>query len=430
MVLKWIKNAKLGGKTASVKRADAVNRPVKKHSSRKRNAGFIDSSMLGRDFGETELNGMLEHVCDTVMPRKPQLPQPPHRRAELDQLEVPWSDLMSTLGAEMAKALADAARQIQEIATNHPDARPALSAALERVDHAKRVAMIAQQFSHARAARARGRAEDLSLREVVAQALTQRKSWLQKRAVQARIGLLSAQVHCDAAALRSLVDELVHWAGSLACDVDFVIDEILPQRSARLQVLARTSTADLSPTAWQNIGWFLWHQLAATLGAKAELDVTEQALSVSVVFAPTPDLTHTHVEPELALDHDIAKIIAGCRVVLILADPAQCHEALHALADLHLDVRTTRSVQGAREGLGTAAPHAVVYDGALPKDEVLRLRSELGAKSRVAYVELSNSGAPDFHVSTLGSLSTAHVPVHAIRQSLAPALVFELCKVI
>jgi hypothetical protein len=429
-VLRWIKNAKLGGKAAPIKRASAANKPVKRHSSRKHNAGFIDSSMLGRDFGETELNGMLEQVCDTVMPRKPPVPKPAPSKAAIDKLEVPWSDLMNTLGAEMATALAEAASQMHAIAARHPDAEPALAAALERVDHAKRVAMIAQQFSYARAARARGRAEDLSLRDVVAQALAQRKSWLQKRAVQARIGLLSAQVHCDAAALYSLVDELVNWAGSLASDIDFVIDETLPQRSARLQVLARTHTADLSPTAWQNIGWFLWHQLAGTLGAKAELEVTEQALSVSVVFAPMPDAAQLHAVPDLALDHDIAKIIAGCRVVLILAGPAQCQEALQALGNLRLDIRTTWSVQAAREGLGTGAPHAVVYDGALPKDEVLQLRSELGAKARVAYVELCNTSGPDFHVSHLGSLSTAHVPVHAIRQSLAPALVFELCKVI
>jgi hypothetical protein len=428
MVLRWIKNTKLGGQTA--RRADSANRPINKHSSRKHNAGFIDSSMLGRDFGETELNGILEQVCDAVMPRKHPLAKPDHSKAAIDKLEVPWSDLMNTLGAEMATALADAATQMHDIAALHPNAAPALSAALERVDHAKRVAMIAQQFSYARAARARGRAEDLSLRDVVAQALAQRKNWLQKRAVQARMGLLSAQVHCDAAALYSLVDELVNWAGSLATDIDFVIDEIMLERNARLQVIARTHTADLSPTAWQNIGWFLWHQLAGTLGAKAELEVTEHALSVSVVFAPMPDPAHAHAAPEMELDQGIAKIIAGCRVVLILADPAQCQEALHALGNLQLDIRTTWSVQAAREALGTAAPHAVVYDSTLSPGEILQLRSELGARARVAYVELCTSNGPDFHVSNQGSLTTAHVPMDAIRQSLAPALVFELCKVI
>jgi hypothetical protein len=35
----------------------------------------------------------------------------------------------------------------------------------------------------------------------------------------------------------------------------------------------------------------------------------------------------------------------------------------------------------------------------------------------------------DFHVSQMGDTSTAHVAATAIHQSLAPALVFELCKV-
>jgi hypothetical protein len=435
MVLRWIKNARAGGQAGTNRRAEGLNKPIQKHSSRKQNSGFVDSSILGREFGETELNGMFEQVCDSVMPRKLRTvgkpnAQPSANQAAIGKLEVPWSDLMNTLGAEMADALADAATQMHDIAVQYPDAASALSQALERVDHAKRVAMIAQQFSYARAARARAQAANLSLHDVVAQALVQRKGWLEKRSVQARMGLQSAQVYCDAAALHSLVDELVNWAGSLATDIDCVIDEILPQRNARLQVIARTHTADLSPTAWQNIGWFLWHQLAGTLGAKAELEVTEHALSVSVVFAPMPDPAHAHTAPEMELDQDIARIIAGCRVVLILADPAQCQEAMHALGNLQLDIRSTWSVQTAREALGTAAPHAVVYDSALDPSEILQLRSELGTRARVAYVELCTSSGPDFHVSKLGSLTTAHVSMDAIRQSLAPALVFELCKVI
>jgi hypothetical protein len=80
--------------------------------------------------------------------------------------------------------------------------------------------------------------------------------------------------------------------------------------------------------------------------------------------------------------------------------------------------------------LGDSAPHAVVYDSALDPGDILQLRTDLAAIRRVAFVELSNLTGPDFHVSSLGSMSTAHVSVHAIAQSLAPALVFELCKVI
>jgi hypothetical protein len=143
-----------------------------------------------------------------------------------------------------------------------------------------------------------------------------------------------------------------------------------------------------------------------------------------------PDPTDTTQTKELVLDHDIASIVAGCRVVLIAPEIATREAATQALANLRLDVRSTWSVLDAREALGNSVPHAVVYDSCLDPGEVLQLRSDLGAKAKVAYVELSNTYGPDFHVSSLGSLSTAHVSINAIRQSLAPALVFELCKVI
>ena len=125
MVLKWIKNARAGGQTGANRRAEGLSKPIQKHSSRKQNSGFLDSSLLGRDFGETELNGMLEQVCDSVMPHKPRSVDKPNRQptanqAAMGKLEVPWSDLMNTLGAEMASALADAATRMHDIAVQYP----------------------------------------------------------------------------------------------------------------------------------------------------------------------------------------------------------------------------------------------------------------------------------------------------------------------
>ena len=47
-----------------------------------------------------------------------------------------------------------------------------------------------------------------------------------------------------------------------------------------------------------------------------------------------------------------------------------------------------------------------------------------------AFIEIRRGAQPtDFQVSTVGTLSTGHVAEAAIAQSLGPALVFELCKV-
>ncbi len=433
MVLKWIKGDDVPPSRGKITSKGPVRKSAPRPVKLKPIQDDVNSSMLSASFSETELNNMLEQVCDAVMPRKPRVPyKPPANTASAtkDKQEVPWSDLMGNLGEEMAVALSDAASRLHDISQQHPLASPALASAIEQVEHAKRVAMIAQRFARFRGAKHRAQPEHLSLRDVVTQAIVQRAKWLQKRSVQARLGFTDAQVFADAPALFSLTEELVTWAAGLATEINFAFDEVPPQKSARLQVTARTNTAALNPQSWQNIGWFLWHQLARTLGAKAELEVTEHGLRVSVVFPPPPEPSQNIQAQEVVQDDDITAIVAGCRVMLIAPEMQTRQEAIQAISGLRLEVRNSWSVQAAREAFGDIAPHAVVYDSALDPGEILQLRSDLGANSKVAYIELSNTSGPDFHVSSLGSLSTAHVSIHAIRQSLAPALVFELCKVI
>jgi hypothetical protein len=439
MVLKWIKGEDNSPRGVKSLHKNAPKKLIAKSARRVPIGDDVDSSQLSDTFSETQLNNMLEQVCDAVMPRAPRSPykQPGQAPAVVaptsatdEKSDVPWRDLMANLGEEMSVALADAASRLQDVIQQQPQAAAPLALVLERVEHAKRVAMIAQRFAHIRAAKHRAQPEQLSLREVVTQAIAQRAKWLQKRGVQARLGFTDASVYADAPALFSLTEELIGWAGGLAPEINIAFDVVPPQRSARLRVTAKTDTAKLDPAAWQNVGWFLWHQLAGTLGAKAELEVTQQALSVSVTFPPLPDPSETTLTKDLDEDHDIAAIVAGCRVMLIAPEMGTRQEAIKALEGLRLQVSNSWSVQAARENMGDILPHAVVYDSALDPGEVLQLRSDLGKNTKIAYVELSNTTGPDFHVSSLGTLSTAHVSVHAIAQSLAPALVFELCKVI
>jgi hypothetical protein len=443
MVLKWIRgvqDAVSSGSGHSHSDLKLGRKPARS-SSKKHNSGFLDSSMLSNSFDESELNAILEEVCDNVMPRKPapaikrkhsskHVAHAPAADKASDKHDVPWGEILAKLGEEMAVTMAQAATKLQDIALLHPEAAAAIAAVTEKIEHAKRAAMIAQQVAHIRSARVRPQPETLSLREVIGQAIEQRTNWLKKRGVQARMGTIDAYVHADAAALYTLVDELVNWAGGIAPEIGFAIDTVAPRKSARVQVIARLGTQEIAPESWQNVGWFLWHQLANTLGAQAELQVNDFGLCVSVVFPPVPEATETTQTRDLELDHDIASIIAGCRVVLIAPEQGVRMAANTALANLKLDVRDTWNVQAARDALGDSAPHAVVYDSALDPGDILQLRNDLAAIRKVAFVELSNLTGPDFHVSSLGSMSTAHVSVHAIAQSLAPALVFELCKVI
>lgn len=427
MILRWIKTQD-GGKTLPV--------------VRRRKALREDAY----DVGESEFNAILEEVCDTVMPRKTgKRPIPRHNVSDSDHAQaIPWSTLFLKLGEETSVSLTHALGQLQEIALLHPNVAPAIANVTDQLDHARRAAMIAKQFSQLRGSRELQVSEDLSLRQIVSDAITQRARWLHRRKVKARLGLLDAQVHVNPAALQSLIDELINWAGSMAKDIGFAVREPTPEHPhAQLLVIARAKTASLEPGQWQNIGWFLWHQLAASLGARAELQVTQEALSVTVDFAAPPSassLAHASSLPDSSLDTDVSTVISGCRVLMVLGH-SEVHEQAHrAVSRMGLRVNACANVAQARVLLGlgsdaltTPLPHAIVFDNSTPLAAMMALREQLTAhypERKMAFVELSDNVGSDFHVSQMGDASTAHVSLQAIPRSLAPALVFELCKVI
>jgi hypothetical protein len=438
MILRWIQTDTRGKKAPSIRRRTAAQA----------GSSLIDSG----EVGESEFNAILEEVCDTVMPRKPpkRLPKSqthsPATPASPGQ-DIPWHTLFLKLGEETSASLSQALAQLQEMALLHPNVAPAIANVTDQLDHARRIALIAQQFGQLRGSREAEAAEQVSLRQVVSDAITHRARWLHRRKVKARLGLLDAQIQAYPTVLNSLIDELINWAGGIAQDIGFAVREPSPLSPAtQLLVIARVNTASLGPGQWQNVGWFLWHQLATSLGARAELQVTQEALSVTVEFAAPPppsSLQASSIAHDSHLDTDMGAIIAGCRVLLLLGQ-AQVHEQAHrAVSRLGLRVNACASSAQARVVLGLnqpntdaplqALPHAIVYDDSVSLPEMMALREALAERypeRKMAFVELSEHVGSDFHVSQMGDASTAHVSLQAISQSLAPALVFELCKVI
>lgn len=403
------------------------------------------------EVGESEFNAILEEVCDTVMPRKPPTKRPVQRpainSASASSKDVPWATLFHKLGEETASSMTEALALLQDMALLHPNVAPAIAHVADRLEHARRVALIAQQFTQLRGAGQQA-PELLSLRQMVSDAITQRARWLHRRQVKARLGLLDAQLHANPEVLASLIDELINWAGGMAQDIGFAVREPTPaQPSAQLLVIARVATASIAPDHWQNVGWYLWHQLARSLGAKAELQVTQEALSVTVEFAPAPAITTSagnNTESTLSVhDTDLHSVIAGCRVLLLIGSNDLHEQAHRAVSTLGLQISACASIVQARVLLGLPSngppavelagwPQAIVFDGNLDAVQLMMLRQDIqthGAKSKMAFVEISEQVGSDFHVSQMGDASTAHVAAKAIHQSLAPALVFELCKV-
>jgi hypothetical protein len=423
------------------------------HPSASRRKPVDPYDQIVDEVGESEFNAILEEVCDTVMPRKPAKRRVLQHSAKVksdhqSSADIPWATLFHKMGEETAISLTEALAMLQDIALLHPNVAPAIANVADLLDHARRVALIAQQFSQLRGG-AQQQAELLSLRQMVSDAITQRARWLHRRRVKARLGLLDAQLSVSPVALASLLDELINWAGGLAQDIGFAVREPSSnQPHAQLLVIARVSTASIAPDQWQNVGWYLWHQLARSMGAKAELQVTQDALSVTVNFVPTPPETepqqHAKDYAHTVQDTDMRSVIAGCRVLLLLGSQ-QIHDQAHqAVSSLGLQIHSCANIAQAKVVLGMHQasdahadpsnwPQAIVFDGNLDLLDITLLREQIRAHkphSKMAYVEISELVGSDFHVSQMGDASTAHVAAKAIHQSLAPALVFELCKVI
>ncbi len=449
MILRWIQPEARDRKKSP---APTLS-PASARISRVLAARKASSALALGDMGESEFNAILEEVCDTVMPRKPPAKrmyaaQSKNAEGSESHNEVPWATLFHKMGEETASSLALALEQLQEMALLYPNVAPAIAHVTDRLEHTRRVALIAQQFTQLRGEPPR-EPQLLSLRQVVSDAITMRARWLHRRKVKARLGLLDAQLLANPVALCSLIDELINWAGGLAQDIGFAVREATPdQPSAQLLVIAKVNTASIAPDQWQNVGWYLWHQLAGSLGAKAELQVTQEALSVTVEFATqasgadaNPSLADSELHRQ---DTDMHSVIAGCRVLLLMGSAPLHAQVHHALSPLGLQISACASVSQAHALLGidltesnspTLAnwPQAVVFDGNLDQTELTHMRNLIQmhtAHHKMAFVEISEHVGSDFHVSHMGDASTAHVAAQAIAQSLAPALVFELCKVI
>lgn len=418
-------------------------------------------------------------------------PSMPERRS------LPWNDITQMLGHESTTALSNSIREITKICEHTPSVASQLAPVLEQLEQAHRTALITLQFVRSRTV-AEYETGYVSLRQVVMEVLDNRAKWLEQRNIKVSVGPLDEKLVANITALFLLVDELVSWAGKLAPEIIIAITPSKMHRSGiQLLVFAKFEHGQAIDAEWTNVGWYLWHKLATAVGGSAELNVMDQALCVSVTFTPVaPKTSHpepglpleseasTHQAPEpfehkppqtaahaesdirpdtkstsktgsnlfsgyetgqgpsvheLSHDRDIAAIVSGCHVQIIISDVKLKRQTMQAMASLGLCVTQASSVQEAlQQAARTQIPHAVIYQSGINISDMLQLRFEWAQTRATAYIELTDrefdattrAENPDFHFSSVGTLSTAHVTTQAIADSLAPALVFELCKVL
>lgn len=345
----------------------------------------------------------------------------PHGEAEL-----PWRAILGKTGAEVAQSLVHSLHELDAAIHNTADPAGLLGRARESIEHARRVAMVAQNLARQRDV-AGVHSDRINLEEVVTAVLEARAGWLERCGVTVHFAPGRAIVSSDAAQLFALVDELTQWAGKLAQEIAITIDT-LKDAAPRLQVFARVDVHALDAGNWETLGWYFFHQQLRLLGGEASFHADPDKLTVTATFPPHEAQEPDTCSAELTQEHDLAiDILRGRRVIVISADADLRREVRQALPAV-LSLRVYENIADARQHYAHEFPHAVIYDGDIEAAAVFTLRHDQAGTHGIAYVEIC-AHADDFSVSQFGAMSTGHVGRAVLSNALVPALVFELCKV-
>ncbi len=349
-----------------------------------------------------------------------------------DSANVAWPEVVRQLGQEVAMSLNVATEQLDRLNRLEPSLVRSLQPVSEAVERARQAGMAAQNVLRLREDPPPQQREVLNLADVVRAALTARADWFARRQIGVRHGLAQTQVHADSSMLYMLIDELLMWAGALGSQIAVTVDKSSRSGQPRLRVAAWCDPNVVPEPLWRGMRWVLWHQLARSVGALAQLDMREDRVRVTVHLPPvTEDQLASAIEESVG-PSSVSAVIQGCRV-LIVSDSAQRRaQCLQALAGYGLILDSAGDPAQAAQQAARHLPDAVVYDASVNSDQIERLRDDLEqrAGTPAAFIEINDDpGASEFQASTVGSISTGHVAAASLNQALGPALVFELCKV-
>ena len=359
-------------------------------------------------------------------------PSPQPALAGADPLNLSWPEVVRQLGQEVAMSLNAASEQLERLNRLEPSLVRSLVPITESVERARQAGMAAQHVLRLCEDPPPQHREVLNLADVVRAVLTARADWLTRRQVTVRRGLAQTQVYADSSMLYMLVDELVLWAGQMTTNIAITVDKSSRTGRPRLRVAAWCQPSQVPDPVWRSMRWTLWHQLARTLGALSQLDMREDHVRVTLNLAPvTEEQLSTAIEESVG-PSSVSAVIQGCRVLIVTPNAHRRAHCLQALAGYGLILDGAEDMYQAERLAAQHLPDAVVYDDNAGDGAIERLRDMLHARSGTpaAFIEIHDQGgATDFHASTIGSVSTGHVAAGSLNQSLGPALVFELCKV-
>ncbi|MFD1711770.1 hypothetical protein FVQ98_15950 [Ottowia sp. GY511] len=377
---------------------------------------------------------------DAAAPARPVERSRPHMAAAngltatvaADGPPIPWPDVVRLMGEEVSTSLNAASEQLDRLNRLEPGLVNGLGPLRDSIERARQAGLAAQQMLRLREDPPAQHREVLNLADVARAALTTRSDWFKRRQVSVRQGLAQAQVFADSSMTYLLIDEMLQWAGQLSPSVAITVDRSSRAGRPRLRVAAWCDPATTPEASWRSMRWMLWHQLARALDAQTQMEMRDDHVRVTVSLAAATDTQLAAAAEEHAGPSSVSAVIQGCRVLVVSTQPQRRAQCLQALAGYGVLVDQAEDAHQARRLANQHLPDALVYDASVPAQQMEHLREQIGAQagSHPAMIEINEqAGATEFQASTIGAISTGRVAAGAIGQSLGPALVFELCKV-
>ena len=344
----------------------------------------------------------------------------------------PWPEVVRLMGEEVSSSLNAASEQLDRLNRLEPGLVNGLAPLRDSIERARQAGLAAQQVLRLREDPPAQHREVLNLADVARAALTTRSDWFKRRQVSVRQGLAQAQVFADSSMTYLLIDEMLQWAGQLSPSVAITVDKSSRTGRPRLRVAAWCDAATTPESSWRSMRWMLWHQLARALDAQTQMEMRDDHVRVTVSLAAATDAQLAAAVEEHVGPSSVSAVIQGCRVLVVSAQPRRRAQCLQALAGYGVLVDQAEDLHQATRLAQQHLPDALVYDASVPAAQMELLREQVGAQagSTPAVIEINEqAGATEFQASTIGAISTGRVAAGAIGQSLGPALVFELCKV-
>ena len=350
-----------------------------------------------------------------------------------DSQAVSWPDMVRLMGEEVSMSLATASEQLDRLNGLAPSLVNGLAPLRDSIERARQAGLAAQQVLRLREDPPTQQREVLNLADVARAALTARGDWFKRRHVTVRQGLAQAQIFADSSMVYLLIDELLQWAGQLSGDVVITVDKSQSSGRARLRVAAWCDPKSLPESSWRSMRWMLWHQLARALDAQSQMEMREDHVRVTIgMNAATESQLATAIEEHVG-PSSVSAVIQGCRVLVVSTQAQRRAQCLQSLAGYGVLVDQAEDMHQATRLAEQHLPDALIYDASVAGPPMDQLRESIGARSGSlpAVIEINEqAGATEFQASTIGTLSTGRVAAGALNQSLGPALVFELCKVL